>query len=147
MSMFRRHSPLPMETWERRRGLSDKTPPGRLQLLRLGDDSQVWLECLPASRIFLLRFLVRDGWDDNYVAALFPVHWGGDFVFGGELHGIEDAQHFVEVAAGGHGIDKHQFDFFVWTDDKDRAHGGLVSGGEALGGVFAFCGQHVREHG
>ena len=63
----------------------------------------------------------------------------------GELQRVEDPQHFVEVAAGAHGIDEHQFDLLVGTDDEDRAHGGVVRGGAALGGVTALGGQHPVE--
>src|SRR5580658_4462787 len=59
----------------------------RLHLLRLGDDSQIGLGRLPASGIFLLRFVVRDRWQNNDVAALLPVHGRSDLVFGGKLHG------------------------------------------------------------
>ncbi len=37
--------------------------------------------------------------DDDFVVR-FPVYRSGHFVLGRELHGIEDAQNFVKVAAG-----------------------------------------------
>ena len=60
---------------------------------------------------------------------------------------IEDAQHFVEVAAGAHRVAEHQLDLLVRTDDEDGAHGGVVGGGAAFAGVAGFGGQHVVELG
>ena len=116
-------------------------------LFRLRDDSQVWLRRLPASRILLLRFLVRNGWQNDDIAALLPVHRGRDFVFGGELHRIENPQYLVEITAGAHGIDKHQLDLLVGADDEHRAHGRVVCGSAALLSASALGGQHAVELG
>jgi hypothetical protein len=59
------------------------------------------------------------------VVALLPVGGGGDLVFGGELHGVEDAEDLVEVAAGGHRITELQLYLLVRADDKDGADGGV----------------------
>ena len=75
----------------------------------------------------------------------FPVHGSGDFVFGGELHGVEDTEDFVEVSAGGHGVAEHELDFFVWADDEDGSDGGVVGGGAAFAGVAGFGGEHAVE--
>ena len=40
---------------------------------------------------FLRRFFVGHCRGDDHVVAGFPVHGGGDFVFRGELHGVDDA--------------------------------------------------------
>src|SRR5579862_3023320 len=47
-----------------------------------------------------LRFIIRYRWQDDDIAALFPVRRSGYLVLGGELDGIEHAQYLVEVAAG-----------------------------------------------
>ena len=39
-----------------------------------------------------------------------------------ELHRIDDAQHFVEVAARGHRVDQHELDLLVRADDEHVAH-------------------------
>src|SRR5437899_7720213 len=120
------------------------TPP---RLLRLGDDTQIRLGRLPAGRVFLLRLLVRHRRKDDDVVALLPVHGCGDFVLGRELYRVEDPQHFVEVAAGAHGIAELKLDLLVRADYEYRAHGGIVSRSTALGSIPALCRQHAIELG
>jgi len=43
-----------------------------------------------------------------------------------------NAKNLIEVASGGHRIREHQLDPFIWTDDEDGAHGGIVAGSAAL---------------
>jgi len=50
--------------------------------------------------------------------ASFPLGGGGDFVVGGELQGVDYAEHFVEVPSGGHWVDQDQFDFLVGADHE-----------------------------
>src|SRR3981081_2675022 len=83
------------------------------------------------------------GCGDDDVAALLPVGGGGDPVFRGELHGVEDAEDLVEVAAGGHGIAELQLDLLVGADDEDGADGGV--GGR--GAAFAAAGLGGRGPG
>ncbi|MCY1504967.1 hypothetical protein D9M68_391580 [compost metagenome] len=63
-------------------------------------------------------------------------------MLGGQLQRVDDAQHLVEVAAGGHRIDEDEFDLLVRTDDEDVAHR-LVVGWRALGRV---AGNRRRQH-
>ena len=60
-----------------------------------------------------------------------------------ELNGIEQAHHFVEVAAAAHGVDQHGLHLLVRADDEDGAHGGVSGGGAAFGGCSSVGGQHV----
>src|SRR5436305_15124432 len=73
--------------------------------LRLGDDADVRLRGLPVAED-LLGLVVGDGAGDDDVLALLPVHGCGHLVVGGELQGVDDPQHLVEVAARGHRIDE-----------------------------------------
>src|SRR3954468_3309357 len=62
-------------------------PAGLPRRLTLGlrHDADVGLRCLPALRIELLRFLVRNGPGDDDILARLPVHGRGDPVLGGQL--------------------------------------------------------------
>src|SRR5438445_11817130 len=73
-------------------------------LLRLRDGSQIGLVRLEPLRILLLRVLVgnRSGNDD--VLARLPVHRCGYGVLRVQLNRVEQAQHFVEIAAAAHRI-------------------------------------------
>src|SRR5438128_1863631 len=82
-------------------------------LLRLRYGPQIWLQRLEALRILLLRVLVGHGRRDDDVLARLPVHWRGDRVPGGQLAGVEEAQHLVEVAARAHRIGEHRLDLLV----------------------------------
>src|SRR6476646_3823432 len=77
----------------------------RMSALRLRHDPDVGLGRLPALWILLLGIIVADRAGDDHVLAALPVHRGRHLVLGGELQRVDDAQHLVEVAAGGHGID------------------------------------------
>src|ERR1700716_3719302 len=94
-----------------------------------------------SAEVGLGGFLIGDGSGDDDVVALLPVGGGGDLVFRGELHGVEDAEDLVEVAAGGHGIAELQLDLLVGADDEDGADGGV--GGR--GAAFAAAGLVGRE--
>ena len=62
--------------------------------------------------------LVFDRRADDAILAVLPIGGGGDFVVGGELKGIDHAQEFGEIAAGGGGIGERQFDFLARSDDE-----------------------------
>src|ERR1022692_1098961 len=113
--------------------------------LRLRHDAQIRLGRLPASRILLLRFVVRYRGQDDDLIALFPVHGCGNFVFGRELHRINDSKDFVEVAASAHGVTKLEFDLLVRTNDEHGAHRCIVRCGTAFGSVPALRWQHAIE--
>ena len=68
----------------------------------LGNYAQVRFNCFPSVGELLLRFFVRYRRNNDHVIAVFPVHGSGYLVFGGQLDGVEHAQHFIEVTAGGH---------------------------------------------
>ena len=51
-----------------------------------------------------------------------------------QLQRVDDAQHLIEIAPGGHRIDEEQLDLLVGSDDEDGAHG-LIVGGRALGRI------------
>src|ERR1700677_1376151 len=104
----------------------------RASLLRLWHNSQIRLRRLPASGIFLLRLIVRNRRQDNYVVSLPPVHGCGYFVFSRKLHGVNYAKNFVEVAASAHGVADLQLDLFVWTNHKNGAHRGIIGGSSSF---------------
>src|SRR5581483_4250084 len=116
-------------------------------LLRLRNNAQVRLGRLPAAGIFLLRLFVAYRSEDDDIIALLPVHGRRDFVLGGELHGINHAQHLIEVAAGAHGITEHQLDFLVGADHKHGAHGGIIGCGAAFTALPRVGRQHAVELG
>ena len=52
----------------------------------------------------------------------------------GKLERVDNAEHLVEIAAGGHRIDENELDLLVGPDDEDVAHR-LIIGRRALCGV------------
>ncbi|MNY26136.1 hypothetical protein D3C86_1599670 [compost metagenome] len=66
-------------------------------------------------------------------------------MFGGELDGIDRAENFLEITAGGHRVGEDQLDLLVGTDDKDGAHGGVIGRRAAFGTVASTGRQHVVE--
>src|SRR6266568_8754901 len=65
----------------------------------------------------------------------------------GELHRIEHAEHFIEVAPGGHRIGQHQFDLLVRTDHEHGADRGVGGSSSAVARVACFGGKHSVEFG
>src|SRR5258708_1399328 len=92
---------------------------------RLAGKSSAWVgvQGLAAAGEFLPGLFVGYRRRDDDVLAGPPVHRRRDGVPGGELAGIEQAQHLVEIAAGAHRIGQHRLDLLVRPDDEDRAHG------------------------
>src|SRR5580704_12626043 len=119
----------------------------RGQLFRLRHDPYIRLRRLPATRVLLLRLFIRNIAADDDVFARLPVRRRRDFVFGRELNRIDDPENFVEVPARAHGITKLQLNFFVRTDHKYSAYGGIVRGRAALGRASTLGGQHAVELG
>src|SRR5439155_7625791 len=101
---------------------------GRCQLLWLRNDPEIRLRRLPALWITLLRLLVRHWACDDDVLARQPVYWRSHLVLRSELERVDHSQHFVEVAAGGHRIDKDELDLLIWTDDVNVAHSSVIGG-------------------
>src|ERR1700692_4463909 len=97
---------------------------GTLPWLR--DYPNIGFRCPPALGVGLAGILVRNGAGDDDVLTVPPVHWRRHLVLGGELQGVNDAQHLVEVSPGGHGIDQDQFDLLVRANDKDVAYGLII---------------------
>src|SRR6266404_748077 len=105
-------------------------------------EAHVRLRRAPALRVDLLRFLVGHRARDDHVLARLPVHRRRHLVSGGELDRVEQPQHLVEVAPGGHRIAEHRLDGLVGRDDEYGTHGLIVRGrapGRAGAGRF-------REH-
>src|SRR5262249_29990130 len=102
--------------------------------LRLRHDADIGLRRLPALRPDLLGVVVAHRARDDDVVALLPVHRRRDLVLGGQLQRVDDAQHLVEVAPGGHRIDQDQLDLLVRPDHEYVAHR-LVVAGRALQSV------------
>src|SRR5262245_57220477 len=87
-----------------------------LQLLRLGDDSKIWLRRFPTLRIAFLRFFVRYGTRDDHILALLPVDGRCYLMLRRQLQRVDHPQHFVEVASCGHWINEDQFDLLIWAN-------------------------------
>src|SRR5579872_7618506 len=60
-------------------------------LLWLRHDSQIRFGLFPSPGIFLLSFFFGNRRQNDNIVSLPPVHGRRDFVFGGELHGIDHA--------------------------------------------------------
>ncbi len=60
-----------------------------------------------------------------------------------QLHGIHDAQNFVEVASGAHRIAQHQFDFLVRPDHENRTNGRIVRCCTSFARFARFRRKHV----
>src|SRR6185369_3902352 len=89
---------------------------------RLGDDPDVRPGLLPRSEE-VPGLVVRDGARDDHVVALPPVDRRRDLVLRSQLQRVDDAEHLVEVAAGGHRVDEDQLDLLVGADDEHVANG------------------------
>src|ERR1019366_1170526 len=74
------------------------------QLFWLGNDAQIGLWGLPSAGILFLRFFIRDVAADDDIITRLPVRRCRDFVLRRELNRVDDAQDFVEVPAGTHGL-------------------------------------------
>src|SRR4030095_4340037 len=106
-------------------------------LLRLRYDPHIWLWRLPALRITPLRLLVGYRTRNDHVLARLPVDWRSHLMLGSQLQRVDYPQHFVEVTARRHRIDKNQLDLLVRADDVNIAHGCIIGWvsrpGNALG--------------
>jgi len=106
-------------------------------LLRLRDDSKIWLGRFPAFRITLLRLFVRYGARNDHIFSWLPIDRRCYLMLGRQLQRIDHAQHFVEVAPRRHRIDKDKLDLLVWPDDENvsnrRVIGWLARFGVACG--------------
>src|SRR5262249_3114896 len=88
----------------RRAGCQHAVSVGDGSGVRLRNEPQVRLCCLPAARKLLTGLLVRDRRDNDYVLALPPVDRCGDRLYGGELERVEEPEDLVEVSPAGHRI-------------------------------------------
>ena len=96
-------------------------------------------------RVFGLCLVVRHRWHDDHVLAMLPIHRCCHLMVGGELAAVEQAQHFVEVAAGAHRIGEHGLDALVWADHEYRAHRGVVYRRAAFRAIAGVIREHVEE--
>src|SRR5258707_2111632 len=69
-------------------------------LLRLRHHPQIGQDGVPTRGIFLSGVIIRDRWNNDHVPTLRPVCWRRNLMLCGELHRIEHAEHFIEVAPG-----------------------------------------------
>ena len=116
------------------------------ELLRLRSGAEVWLHGFVAREDFV-RIFVRNCAGDDDVLTLLPVGRRCDLMLRGELDGVEYADDFVEVAAGGHGVGDLKLDALVGANDEDGANGGVVGGCAALAGLAGIGREHVVELG
>jgi hypothetical protein len=82
-------------------------------------DPDVRLGCFQSPKD-LPGLVVRDPNRDDDIIALLPVDRGRDLVPGRQLPRVRHAQDFVEVAVGGHGVDKGQLDLLSKPMTKPR---------------------------
>src|SRR3546814_10185693 len=85
---------------------------------RLRHHAKIGLHRLPAAGEAFARFLFADRGHDDHILAMLPVDGGGDLVPGGKLAGIEQAKHFVELAAAAHRIEQHRLDELVRRSEE-----------------------------
>ena len=64
----------------------------------LRGQAEIRLQGAEALRETLLCLIIGHRGDDDHVLALLPIHWGGDRMLRGELAGVEEPQHLVEIA-------------------------------------------------
>jgi hypothetical protein len=115
-------------------------------LLRLGRGAEVRLHGFVAGED-LVGIFVGNGTGDDDVLTLLPVGWRCDFMLRGQLDGVEYADDFVEVAAGGHGVSDLELDALVGANDEDGANGGVVGGSTTFAGLACIGCEHVIELG
>src|SRR5271169_6739085 len=72
--------------------------------LRLRHDADIGPWRLPTLRVDLLRLVVRDGAGNDHIIAVLPIDRRRHAVLGRELQRVDDAQHLVEISAGGHRV-------------------------------------------
>src|SRR5579864_3970885 len=116
-------------------------------LLRLRHNAQVGLRRLPATRILLLRLLIRHGTGNDYVITLLPIRWRSNLMLCCELKRIDYAQNLIEVPPRAHRVTQLHLDLLVGTDYEDGAHGRIVVRSAALRAIASRSGQHAVELG
>ena len=94
----------------------------RILQIRLWGVAQVWFHNIDAFREFFDGIFGRNGGYHNHVFAAIPVGRCGHAVISRELQRIQHPQYLVEIAARGSRVGDGQFYFFIWPDDKQRAH-------------------------
>ena len=110
---------------------------------RLRHDAQPRPGGVPAVGVLLLGLLVGHRAGDDHVLALLPLGRRRHGLVRGQLQRVDHAQHLVEVAAGGHGVDQHQLDLLVRADHEHVAQRRVLRG-RALGGVaLNVLGEHA----
>ena len=78
--------------------------------------------------------------ENDHIVTLFPIHRGGDFVLRDDCIS-RDPQHFIEVAAGTHGVAEHQFVFLVGTDHGTLRTVALLAAVRPSGSMPASAGS------
>ena len=78
---------------------------------------------------------------------MLPVSWCGNHELRGELKGVDNSEHFVEVSASRGGVSDHQLDFLVGADHKyasDGEHGERLGVDHAV--EIANCALGISNH-
>src|SRR5882724_532776 len=114
-------------------------------LLRLRNDSKIWLWRFPALRITPLRFIVGDRAGDDYVFSGQPVDRRSHLMLRGELKRIDHAQDFIEIPASCHWIDKYELDLLVWSDDVNITHSRVIGWFARFGIALGIGRKHPIE--
>src|SRR6266403_4964771 len=114
-------------------------------LLRLRDDSKIRLWRFPALRITPLRFLVGDRAGDDNVLSWQPVDRRSHLMLRGELKRIDHSQHFIEIPASCHWVDKYQLNLLVWSDDVNITHSRVIGWFARFGVSLGIGWEHPIE--
>src|SRR5439155_24210645 len=114
-------------------------------LLRLRNDSKIWLQCFPALRITLLRLFVRYGARNDHIFPLLPIDGRCYLMLGRQLQRVDHPQHFVEVAPGRHRVDKDKLDLLVRPDDENISHCRVIGWLARFGIACCFGREHPVE--
>src|SRR5207248_10082117 len=114
-------------------------------LFRLRDDSKIWLGRFPALRITPLRLLVGNRAGDDNVLSWQPVDRRSHLMLRGQLKRIDHSQHFIEISASCHWVDKYELDFLVWSDDVNITHSRVIGRFARFRVALGIRGQHPIE--
>src|SRR4029077_6325764 len=114
-------------------------------LLRLRDDSKIWLRRFPALRITPFRFLVGYRAGDDNVLGREPVYRRSHLVLRSQLQRVDHPQDLIEIPASCHWIDKDQLDLLVWSDDVNITHSPVIGRFARFGISLSIGRQHPIE--
>jgi hypothetical protein len=113
---------------------------------RGGKTQRLRLHCLIAGKD-LVSFLVRDRTGNDDVVSLAPICRGRHAMLGSELDRVENPHNLIEVAARRHGVSQSELDAFIWSDDENGAHWGVLRRRAAIGSIAGVSLKHVIKLG